>query len=73
MGQVIETHNRTLARAISYRILATVITAIWTGLSSAIVIHVALTVVHYIHERLWLKVKWGINGRISSEEENGVK
>jgi len=54
-----ELHKRTLVRAISYRLIALLITALWTGLSTAIVIHIALTVVHYIHERIWLKIKWG--------------
>jgi len=31
----------------------------FTGLSTAILIHVILTVAHYIHERVWLKIKWG--------------
>jgi len=54
-----ETHARTLARTISYRITALLITAIWTGLSSAVVIHVILTLVHYLFERVWLRVRWG--------------
>lgn len=54
-----ETHKRTLTRAITWRITATVITAIWTGLAGAIVINIFMTLAHYIHERLWLKVSWG--------------
>ena len=54
-----ETHKRTLVRTISYRIVALLITAIWTGLSNAIVIHIILTAVHYAFERMWLKIKWG--------------
>ena len=54
-----ETHKRTLARTISYRITALLITALWTGLSSAIVIHLILTAVHYVFERIWLKINWG--------------
>ena len=54
-----ETHKRTLARAASWRITATAVTAIFTGLEGAIVINVFMTVVHYIHERLWLKLNWG--------------
>jgi hypothetical protein len=54
-----ETHARTIARAITYRIVALLITAIWTGLSDAIVIHVILTLVHYLMERLWMKITWG--------------
>jgi uncharacterized membrane protein len=54
-----EIHKRTLTRAITYRIIALVITAFWTGLSDAILIHIILTGVHYVHERLWMKIKWG--------------
>ena len=54
-----ETHKRTIARAVSYRIAALLITAIWTGIGDAIVIHIILTIVHYIFERLWLNIKWG--------------
>ena len=54
-----ELHKRTIVRAVSYRIVALLITALWTGLSNAIIIHVILTAIHYIHERLWLKIKWG--------------
>jgi len=56
---MVELHKRTVVRALSYRIIALLITAIWTGLSDAIFIHVILTAVHYIMERLWLKIKWG--------------
>ena len=54
-----ETHKRTLARAASWRITATGVTAFFTGLEGAIVINVFMTVVHYIHERVWLKFNWG--------------
>ena len=58
---MVETKSRTLFRTISYRIIALLITAIWTGLNNAILIHIILTIVHYFFERLWLKIKWGIN------------
>ena len=54
-----ETHSRTWARTISYRIVATLITAAFTGLGTAILIHVLLTVIHYAMERFWLSVDWG--------------
>ena len=54
-----ETRKRTLARTISYRVVATLVTAIFTGIETAIFIHVLLTLVHYIMERLWLKINWG--------------
>jgi len=54
-----ESKKRTVLRAVTYRVLALLITAVWTGLSTAVAIHIILTLVHYVHERLWLKIKWG--------------
>ena len=54
-----ETHTRTVARTISYRIIAMLITALWTGLGNAVIIHIMLAIVHYVMERVWLKIKWG--------------
>jgi uncharacterized membrane protein len=54
-----ELHKRTLLRAASWRITATLVTAAFTGLQGAIVINVVMTFVHYIHERAWLKINWG--------------
>ena len=54
-----ETHKRTLVRAISWRIVATLVTAAFTGLSGAIVINIFMTLAHYIHERAWLRIGWG--------------
>jgi uncharacterized membrane protein len=54
-----ENKKRTIVRTLTYRIIALLITAIWTGLGSAILIHIILTLIHYILERIWLKIKWG--------------
>lgn len=54
-----ESHKRTIARAITWRITATIITGIYTGLAGAIIINIWMTLAHYIHERAWLRVKWG--------------
>ena len=56
-----ETHKRTLVRAATWRITATLVTAAFTGLSGAIAINIAMTVVHYLHERLWLQWQWGLS------------
>jgi len=56
-----ETHKRTIVRAICWSIVATLITAAYTGLGGAIIINIWMTLAHYIHERLWLKFKWGTN------------
>jgi uncharacterized membrane protein len=58
-GEVMETHKRTIVRTVSYRITALLITAIWTGLSDAVLIHIVLAALHYAMERAWLKIKWG--------------
>lgn len=54
-----ETHKRTITRAITWRIAATAVTAIWTGIEGAIIINIFMTLVHYVHERIWLKIRWG--------------
>lgn len=54
-----ETHLRTIARTVVYRITALLITALWTGLGEAVAIHIVLAVVQYVMERIWLKIKWG--------------
>ena len=64
-----ETTQRTIVRAISYRLTAWVFTIFWTWLFTgdiakstgfATLLHILLTVDYYIHERVWLKVKWGL-------------
>ena len=52
-----ETHKRTIIRAICWRIVATLITAAYTGLGGAIIINIWMTLAQYIHERAWLEVK----------------
>jgi uncharacterized membrane protein len=59
-----ESHTRTIVRTVSYRLVALLITALWTGLGDAVAIHIVLALVQYIMERLWLKVKWGTDGRL---------
>lgn len=54
-----ETHLRTIARTVTYRVAALIITAFWTGLSDAVAIHFVLMVLQYSMERIWLKIKWG--------------
>lgn len=54
-----EQHVRTIARSASWRITATIVTALWTGIESAIWMNLFMTVVHYVHERIWIKISWG--------------
>lgn len=54
-----ETHLRTILRTLGYRVIALGITALWTGLGDAVVIHLVLAAMQYTYERIWLKIKWG--------------
>jgi len=63
-----ETHLRTIVRSISYRISAIIFTIIYTyfitgnlvgSTGFALVLHLFLSIDYYIHERIWLKIKWG--------------
>jgi hypothetical protein len=54
-----ETHIRTWVRTLSYRITALLITALWTGLGDAVMIHIVLAFLQYGMERAWLKINWG--------------
>jgi len=67
---MIETRKRTLARMISYRITAWIFTIFWTYLFTgdigkstgfATLLHLLLSIDYYIHERIWLRIKWGLN------------
>ena len=54
-----ETHARTFTRLAAWRLVALALTALWTGLGDAVVIHIVLAVGQYIYERVWLKFNWG--------------
>jgi uncharacterized membrane protein len=63
-----ETKQRTIARMVSYRITAWLFTIFWTYLFTgdvasatgfATTLHILLSVDYYIHERIWLKIRWG--------------
>jgi len=64
-----ETKTRTIVRAVTYRLTAWIFTIFWTWLFTgdlaksagfSTLLHIALTIDYYLHERLWLRVKWGI-------------
>jgi uncharacterized membrane protein len=58
-----ETHKRTIVRTVVWRLIATCIIAIWAGWSGSIIANIILIILHYVHERLWLKVEWGKNAQ----------
>ena len=63
-----ETKTRTVVRMLTYRITAWLFTIFWTYLFTddvevatgfATVLHILLSIDYYIHERIWLRIKWG--------------
>lgn len=67
---MIETKKRTITRMITYRITAWIFTIFWTwffignivkSTGFATLLHALLSIDYYIHERIWLKIKWGLN------------
>jgi uncharacterized membrane protein len=68
LGERMETKQRTIARMVSYRITAWLFTIFWTYLFTgdvasatgfATTLHILLSIDYYIHERIWLKIRWG--------------
>lgn len=68
-NNMIETRQRTVTRIVTYRITAWLFTILWTYMFTgnlgnatgfATTLHILLTIDHYIHERIWLKIKWGL-------------
>lgn len=65
---MIESKKRTLVKMVTYRLTAWLFTILWTYLfignleksaGFATILHILLSLDYYIHERMWLKVKWG--------------
>jgi uncharacterized membrane protein len=63
-----ETKKRTVVRMLTYRLTAWLFTIFWTYLFTgnlgeatgfATMLHILLSIDYYIHERVWLKIKWG--------------
>lgn len=64
-----ETHLRTMVRMVTYRVTAWIFTIFWTYLFTgeimksvgfATALHILLSLDYYAHERVWLKIKWGL-------------
>jgi uncharacterized membrane protein len=63
-----ETQKRTVVRMLTYRFTAWSFTILWTYMFTgnianatgfATALHILLSIDYYIHERIWLKIKWG--------------
>ena len=54
-----ESHKRSWAKAIAWRIIATLIALVFVDLTAAIALNIIQTLAYYVHERLWIKIPWG--------------
>jgi uncharacterized membrane protein len=54
-----ETKTRSIVKAITWRIIATLIAMYWVGFQAAIVLNIIQTVAYYFHERGWVHIRWG--------------
>ena len=59
MNKCKETIWRSILKTVCFKIITTAITAIFTGISAAIGIHLILTIVYLVYERVWNKIEWG--------------
>jgi len=69
MATVVEKHKRSLIKSVTFRVIVVIsdliiITAVTHRYDVAIGIAVATnlgsTVLYYLHERVWARIKWGI-------------
>ena len=49
--------QRALYKAFSYRIVVLAATIPWVGFHTAIWLSIMMTVLYYIHEKIWHKIK----------------
>ena len=54
-----ETKTRSIVKAITWRIIATLIAMYWVGFQAAIVLNIIQTIAYYFHERVWVHINWG--------------
>jgi uncharacterized membrane protein len=69
-----ETHARTMTRMITYRVTAWLFTILYTYILTdsieqatgfATLLHILLSIDYYVHERIWLRIKWGLKKDIT--------
>lgn len=73
---MLESRSRTIFRVVVYRIIAILVTAAFTGWTTAVLLNTVMIAVHYALERLWVyafdykdrwsvvKTPWGRQSRI---------
>ncbi len=76
-----ETHLRTVAKTLSWRFLATIVTSVlvWMltgklelGLSVGILDCLSKIIIYYVHERLWVHVSFGYCSEPVLQADQGI-
>lgn len=71
-----DTMKRSIVKTFFFKLVTTSITAMITGLGNAIVIHVAMTIIYIIYERIWNRINWGrksqTNEMLRNEQEGQI-
>lgn len=74
----VESKARTLVRTISFRIIIVIISTVifWNATQnvlqttlSSVIFNVAATAAYYIHERIWIRIKWDPMKKDSSKSD----
>jgi uncharacterized membrane protein len=56
-----ETWTRSIVKSIFYRIIATVVVALWVGIESALWLALIQTLLFILNDRVWQSISWGRN------------
>lgn len=54
-----DTVKRSIVKTLFFKIVTTSVTAFFTGIGTAILLHTILTAFYLLYERFWNRVKWG--------------
>lgn len=54
-----ESTKRSIVKTIIFKIITTSVTALLTSFGKAIIIHLIMTVIYLVYERVWNRIQWG--------------
>ena len=70
---IVESRERTIVKTITWRLIAIVVTYLITyaiygnyevSFFTAVLINLVKSILYYLHERAWTKIKWGYKLRV---------
>lgn len=54
-----DTVKRSIVKTLFFKIVTTSVTAFFTGIGTAILLHLILTAFYLMYERFWNRIVWG--------------